>query len=74
MKKVKLSSIFAVGLFLLCAFFSVNSLTAQDDPPCETVVFVGTQTFFPGSEDPFEWECQDDFTDCTEVYITCDVE
>ena len=74
MKKVKLSSIFAVGLFLLCAFFSVNTLSAQttsQDGPCETIVFSGTQIFFPGGDPQFDWECEGEFTNCTEVYITC---
>lgn len=72
MKKMKLSSIFAVGLFLLCALFSANTVIAQDDGgPCQSTVFSGTQVFFPGGDPQFDWECEGEFTNCTEVYITC---
>jgi hypothetical protein len=67
MKRIILDmvTIFSLIAFLMVTSISVKSQGENDD----TIVILGTQTFLPGETDPFEWECQGEFTNCTEVYI-----
>lgn len=67
MKKNLISIFTLVLLFTSLMFMSTGAKSQSDEN--DTIVILGTQTFLPGETDPFEWECQGDFTDCTEVII-----
>lgn len=70
MKKFIIYSFIALSGVL---FFSTGTqsqgISVADE--CETEVFTGTVTYPNGEPNPFEWECHGEFSDCTEVYITC---
>lgn len=68
MKKLKF--LLVIGVFC-CTLISITNARAQTIDECQTEVFLGTVTYLPGETDPFEFECDGDFTDCTDVVITC---
>ena len=70
MRKFIAYSFIAIGFLLLASNTSQSQIIAGEDN-CDTQVFTGTVTYPNGEPDPFEWECHGEFTDCTEVYITC---
>lgn len=70
MKKFIIYSFIALSGVLFIST-GVQSQILSQEPPCETEVFTGTVTYPNGEPSPFDWECQGQFTDCTEVYITC---